>query len=155
MSNISLSSFSDFSTIVASIVAIWALAVSSRQFRLTQKSTRESQSVELLLKFNQLNIEQRKMAIELANNSNADNRLTNIAGKQRTDIWFGNCKIAITEALFEISHHSPSWRSTMRWMLYTQERFIREGGFECETFSSEFLAFCKEQGLELRPSVKT
>ena len=72
MSNFSLSSFSDLSTIAASIAAILALTASSRQFRLTQKSTRESQSVELLLKFNQLNIDQHKLAIELANNPSID-----------------------------------------------------------------------------------
>jgi hypothetical protein len=152
MSNFSLSSFSDFSTIAASIAAIWALYVSSRQFRLTQKSTRETQAVELLLKFNQLNIDQQKLAIELVNNPTVDKQLTNAAVRANTDLWYGNCKMAITEALFEISHQSPAWRSTMRWMLHMQKRFVQEGGFECETFSSEFRAFCKSEGLELRSS---
>ena len=155
MNNFSLSSFSDLSTIAASIAAILALTVSSRQFKLTQKSTRESQSVELLLKFNQLNIDQHKLAIELRNNPSIDKHLTNTVVKLNTDLWFGNCKMAINKALFEISHQSPAWRSTMRWMLHMQKHFIREGGFECETFSSEFRAFCKSEGLELRPSGKT
>jgi len=155
MSNFSLSSLSDLSTIAASSAAILALTVSSRQFKLTQKSTRESQAVELLLKFNQLNIDQHKLAIDLANTPTIDKQLTNVVVKLNTDLWFGNCKMAITEALFEISHQSPAWRSTMRWMLHMQKRFIREGGFECESFSSEFRAFCKSEGLELRPSAKT
>ena len=145
MSSFNLSSLADFWTIVASITAVGALIVSSRQFRLTQRSTRESQAIDLLLKFNQLNIDQQKLAIEAATKPA-------LAEEKKTDLWYGNCKMAITEALFEISHHSPSWRSTIRWMLHMQMDFILEGGFECETFSSEFRAFCKSEGLGLRPS---
>lgn len=140
---------------LASIVAICALIVGSHQFRLTQKSTRETQAVELLLKFNQLNIDQQKLDIELPPDSTDRQRIMNLRARNDSHLWYGNCKMAITEALFEISHHSPTWRSTLRWMLYMQKRFIQEGGFECETFSSEFRAFCKDEGLELRPSALT
>jgi hypothetical protein len=106
--------------------------------------------VELLLKFNQLNIDQEKHAIEEDKKSTVDEGAKKPNGDP--NLWYGNCKMAITEALFEISHQSPSWRSTLRWMLHMQMAFILEGGFDCETYSLEFRAFCKDEGLELRPS---
>ena len=141
MNNIPLSSIADLSTIIASVVAVLALCISTLQFYYTQKSTRESQAVELFLKWNQLNIDQEKKAAEEGNmHINESNH------------WYGNCKMAITEALFETSHQSPAWKCTVGWMLQMQRDFIQEGGFDIHTYSPKFRAFCKGAGLDLKSS---
>lgn len=121
-------------TILASVVAAISLIVGAIQFVATQKSSRETQAVELFLKFNQLNIDQ-----GLATNSQSDH-------------WYNNGKIAITESLYEVTHGSKSWESTVKWMLSQQEEFICGGDFEVESYSDRFQAFCKNNGYELKLS---
>ncbi|MBA3003596.1 MAG: hypothetical protein FP813_07080 [Desulfurivibrio sp.] len=123
----------NWSTIVACIVAVFALVLGARQFVETQKASREYQAVELFLKFNQLNIEQ-------ALSSNLE-----------SDHWYNNSKFAITESLFEIAHKSESWASTIRWMLEQQEDFIRSGNFDVETYTKRFRDFCENHNCEIRP----
>jgi len=130
-----LSLLANLSTIVACLTAIFTLIFSSCQFFVTQKSTRESQAVELFLKFNQLNVDQEKTSSDTSNLSN---------------LWYGNCKFTITESLYEISHHSVTWQSTIIWMLDKQRDFIREGDFEVDTYSEKFRTFCKKSGFEIR-----
>lgn len=93
-----LSALANISTIAACLVAIVALW----QVYTTQRSTCESQCVELFLKFNQLNIDQ------------------GITSTSQSDHWYNNSKFAITESLFEIAPRSGPWRSTVRWMLERQ-----------------------------------
>lgn len=120
-------------TIVACFVAVVALILGARQFAATQKSSRESQAVELFLKFNQLNIEQA------------------LSSNEQSDHWYNNSKFAITESLFEIAHKSKSWADTVRWMLDQQKEFIRGGSFDVDTYTERFRAFCKKHNYELRP----
>ena len=122
-----LSALANISTIAACLVAIVALW----QVYTTQRSTRESQRVELFLKFNQLNIDQ------------------GLTSTSQSDHWYNNSKFAITESLFEIAPRSGSWRSTVRWMLEWQRDFIREGGFEVKSYSKKFREYCKDNNYEL------
>lgn len=127
-----VSVLANWSTIAACIVAVIALLLGTRQFAETQRASRETQAVELFLKFNQLNIEQ-------ALSSNAE-----------SDHWYNNSKFAITESLFEIAHKSESWAHTIRWMLEQQDDFIRSGNFDVETYTKGFRKFCKKHNLDVR-----
>lgn len=122
----------NIATIVACIVAIVALILGTYQFIVSQKSSRESQSVDLFLKFNQLNIEQ------------------GITSSAESDHWYNNGKFAITESLYNIAPKTNSWSSTLKWMLDQQEDFIRRGNFDVNTYSDDFRKFCKNHGLELK-----
>jgi hypothetical protein len=109
-----LSYLADLCTIIASITAVVALCVSAIQFYKTQKSTRGSQAVELFLKWNDLSAEQEKIS--------AAERT--IPATLNPSHWIGNNKMAITEALFELTHESREWKNTLRWMLEMQSDFI-------------------------------
>jgi hypothetical protein len=122
----------NISTILTCIVAMIAMGVSVRQFSATQKSTRETQAVELFMKFNQLNIEQ------------------GLSSNIVSDHWYNNCKFAITESLYEIANKLETWKMTVKWMLKQQEAFILAGNFAVETYSEEFRSFCKANGYELK-----
>jgi len=93
----------NISTIIACIVAMLAVIIGVRQFNATQRSLRETQAVELFMKFNQLNIEQ------------------GLSSNHVSDHWYNNSKIAITESLYEIAHKTESWKMTVKWMLDEQE----------------------------------
>jgi hypothetical protein len=95
----------DIATIIACIVTVIAVIISAYQFIATQKSSRETQAVELFIKFNQLNIEQ----------SNSSNHVS--------DHWYNNCKFAITESIYHIAYKSKGWVSTVKWMLDQQAGF--------------------------------
>lgn len=142
MSASHLSSLADISTILASIAAVVALWVSAIQFYKTQKSTRESQAVELFLKWNDLSAEQER----ILTTERAANPTSNPTH------WIGNNKIAITEALFELAQESREWRNTLRWMLQMQSAYILEGGFDVDTYTREFGEFCKSEGFQLKRS---
>jgi hypothetical protein len=132
----------DLATILACITAIAALVISTTQFYLTQTATRESQAVDLFLKWNELNIEEAGIS-PTAQPSNQNGRSTD---------WYGNCKMAITEALYEVSHRSPSWEKTCEWMLSMQHNFIVEGGFDVNTYCPRFRKFCRSKGYGLKSS---
>lgn len=138
----SISFWSDLSTILACITAMVALIIGTIQFYLTQASTRESQAVDLFLKWNELNIE------EAGIGSTAPPNNQNV----RSIHWYGNCKMAITEALYEVSHRSPSWVKTCEWMLEMQHDFIAEGGFDVNTYCPRFKRFCRSRGYGLKSS---
>jgi len=142
MSASHLSSLADVSTILASVTAVVALWVSANQFYKTQKSTRETQAVELFLKWNDLSAEQERI---LTNEQEAN-------PTSNPTHWIGNNKMAITEALFELTHESREWRNTLRWMLQMQRPFILEGGFDVDTYTREFRDFCNCAGLQLQRS---
>jgi hypothetical protein len=131
--SLELSSLANISTIAACFVAIVGFVFGVWQFSMTQKSTRESQAVELFSKFNQLNID-----------------LENSEENYESHHWYRNSMFAITEALYEISRHSDNWEHTVKWMLCQQEKFIREGGFELNSYSPQFRDFCKKSGYELK-----
>ena len=130
--NFSLSDLANLAVVVCSLTALATLSVGIGQFRQTQLFAREAQAVDLFAKFNQLNIEQRS------------------SGASGVDRWYGNSKIAITEALFEMTKRDESWKTTVSWMLDEQKDFIEEGGFVLQSYSSEFRAFCEGRGFELR-----
>jgi len=142
MSNSPLSSWADLSTILASLTAVIALGVSAKQFYKTQQSTQETQAVELYLKWNDLSAEQEKIRLP----KNAVNVTSNPSH------WIGNNKMAITEALFELTRESREWRSTLRYMLSMQSDFIFEGGFDVDTYSLDFRKFCSSEGFQLKRS---
>ena len=137
-----LSSLADIFTIIASIVTAVALYVSARQFYKTQISTREAQAIELFLKWNDLSAEQEK--IRPAEKS--------IDSTLNPSHWIGNNKMAITEALFELTRESREWSNTLRWMLEMQSDFIIEGDFDIDTYTPDFREFCKRAGFPLRRS---
>ncbi len=138
----SISYLADIAAILACLTAIVALIIGTLQFYLTQTSTRESQAVDLFLKWNELNIEEAGIGpTALPNNQNG-----------RSTHWYGNCKMAITEALYEVSHRSPSWVNTCEWMLKMQHSFIVEGGFDVNTYSPRFRKFCRSKGYGLKSS---
>lgn len=122
----------DISTIIAGIVGVFALTMSARQFIATQISSRETQAVDLFIKFNQLNIEQK------------------LSSNDESDHWYNNCKFAITESLYLIAHKQKNWLNTVKWMLAQQEDFINSGGFAVDTYSDRFVEFCKENNYELK-----
>lgn len=130
----------DIFTIVASIITAVALYVSARQFYKTQISTREAQAIELFLKWNDLSAEQeRSRPSEKSINSTLN-----------PSHWIGNNKMAITEALFELTRESREWRNTLIWMLEMQRDFILVGGFDVDTYSPAFREFCSSERLPLR-----
>lgn len=132
LAEIGLPELSNIFTIVACVVTVITLIIGVWQFWITQRSTRESQAVELFSKFNQLNI-------DLEN-----------SGAVKSHHWYKNSMFAITESLYEVSRHSKTWRSTIKWMLGQQRDFIIEGGFEVDSYSSNFRSFCKKHGYELK-----
>lgn len=134
LAEIGLPELSNIFTIVTCVVAVITLIIGVWQFLITQRSTRESQAVELFSKFNQLNI-------DLENSEEV-----------KSHRWYKNSMFAITESLYEISSHSETWRSTIKWMLGQQRDFINEGGFEVGSYSSEFRLFCTKHGYELKES---
>jgi hypothetical protein len=109
---------------------------------LNPKATRYTQAIDLFLKWNELKIEEAAMS-PAAHPSNQNGRSTH---------WYGNCKMAITEALYEVSHRSPSWVNTCKWMLKMQHGFIAEGGFDVNTYSPRFRKFCRSVGYGLKSS---
>ena len=119
-------------TIITCVTAIIALWIGICQFKETQESTRETQAVDLFLKFNQLNIDQK------------------LSSTAESDHWFDNSKFAITESLYLIACKQNSWLKTIVWMLFMQKDFITSGGFEVDTYSAHFAAFCKKNGYELK-----
>ena len=119
-------------TILTCVTAIFALIIGIYQFKETQESTRETQAVDLLLKFNQLNIDQK------------------LSSTAESDHWFDNSKFAITESLYLIACKQKSWIKTIVWMLFMQKDFIDSGGFEVDTYSADFVDFCKKNGYELK-----
>ena len=123
----------DIATMIACIVAVIAVIMSASQFIATQKSSRETQAVELFIKFNQLNIEQRHSSNHVS------------------DHWYNNCKFAITESIYHIAYKSKGWVSTVKWMLDQQADFIHGEGFAVDSYSEIFRAFCKQNGYELKP----
>lgn len=133
LANLNLSDFANISTIAACIVATGSLIFGVWQFWITQRSTRESQAVELYSKFNQLNI-----GLE----SSEENK--------KSHDWYRNSMFAITESLYEVSKHSDTWQSTVKWMLHQQENFIKKGGFEVGSYAKDFRSFCKDNGYELK-----
>ncbi len=140
MTETHLSSLADIFTIVASIITAVALYVSARQFYKTQISTREAQAIELFLKWNDLSAEQeRSRPSEKSINSTLN-----------PSHWIGNNKMAITEALFELTRESREWRNTLIWMLEMQRDFILVGGFDVDTYSPAFREFCSSERLPLR-----
>jgi len=122
----------NISTVVACVMAVIAVTSGAIQFIATQKSLQETQAVELFLKFNQLNIDQ------------------GLSSNKVSDLWYNNGKFAITESLYNITHESKNWVSTVKWMLDQQTAFIRSGDFEVESYSLEFRAFCKRHGCEFK-----
>jgi hypothetical protein len=140
-----LSSLADIFTIIASTTTAVALYVSARQFYKTQISTREAQAIELFLKWNDLSAEQEKCRPSEKSVSSTLN----------PSHWIGNNKMAITEALFELTHESREWRNTLRWMLQMQRDFILEGGFDVDSYSPAFRDFCNSAGFQLKRSSET
>lgn len=123
----------DISTIIACIVAVIAFVVGSLQFIATQRASRETQAVDLFLKFNQLNIEQ------------------GLSSNQKSDHWYDNSKFAITESLYDVAYRTDTWVNTVKWMLDQQKDFIRSGDFAVDSYSERFRKFCQQNNYELRP----
>ena len=113
-----LSSSADIATILGGGTAVFAFIFGLWQFTLTQKATRESQAVDLYIKWNQLNIDQARHQVSAKEEASAASQ----ALESNPDHWYGNCKIAITEALYELRGCSREWRSTIAFMLSQQEK---------------------------------
>jgi hypothetical protein len=123
-----LSSWANWSTIAASVTAVLALTISAFQFYLTQRSSRESQAIDLYLKWNNLYIDEE-------NNRHAANKTTlNV----ESSYWYDNCKLAITEALFEVTYGSREWSATVEYMLKRQGKSVSEDGLKWDTYSPRF-----------------
>ena len=129
-----VSEAANISTIIASIVAVIALIAGAIQFIATQKSSRETQAVDLFIKFNNLNIEQ-----------------SHSTRTEESDYWYDNSKFVITESLYNITYNSVSWVDTVKWMLNQQANFIKKTSFVVDSYSEKFLEFCKQNGHELKP----
>jgi arginyl-tRNA synthetase len=121
---------SALSTIAASIVAVFALLFGYQQFSKTHDLERESQVVELFIKYNELM---------------KDGSPSPISGENESDFWRHNLSIGIAESIFKLRRGDEGWRETVKWMLSHHKEFLKQRGLNCDTFDDEFEKLVNEQ----------
>jgi len=127
---IDLSAAANISTITTALIAAVAIWFGTRQFSQTQRLMRETQAVELLIKFNEL------------------------GAKTNTDplraFWSSNAQLTITESIHHLTRGNKSWDATVLWMLNSQSDFLQSTPIDCNTYSPSFLAVMKESTLHFK-----
>jgi hypothetical protein len=121
---------SAIATVAASIAAILTLWFGYQQFRQTQELERESQTVELFIKYN-----------ELMKDAQPDSP----ESEKEAAFWRENLSIGIAESIFKLRKEDAGWRETVRWMLSHHKEFLKQRGLNCETFDDEFEKLVNEQ----------
>ena len=129
-------------TVVAALIAIFALTFGLWQFNQTQTLTREnlrlqketlgyerdSKAVELFLKFNEL---QKDISSHL------------LPKKGEASFWHHNMLLALTETVYKLTEGDPGWRETVIFMLQTEKPFLDGVEQNCRTFYGPFVELMK------------
>ena len=119
------------SAIAVALAALVAILVGGRQFAETQRLTRETQAVELLIKFNELSV-------------NRD------AEDEDRAFWTNNARLTITESIHHLTVRNKSWEATVLWMLGTQTDFLTSRRLVCSTYSPSFMDILKQSGIPFK-----
>jgi len=120
----------EVSTILAAFAALIAILVGSRQFSETQRLTRETQAVELLVRFNELGIDR---------DTDDPNRR----------FWACNARLTITESVHHLTVGDKTWDATVHWMIRTQKNFLNSTRLYGSTYSDSFREILSTSGVTL------
>jgi hypothetical protein len=125
-------------TILASIVASFALAFGYHQFRATQllarqtlalqnealQHEREAKAIDLFLKFNEI-----QLSVASPSHKSTKQAL----------YWQQNLAVTTTESIFKLMEADSGWLATVAFMLREQTDFLMLNGLDCPTYLPAFV----------------